>query len=113
MTIKPSKSMFVVAILATVILTAGCDDSDLIAFAYPANTPGYFPTNSWRVVGQTGNDVIVETTATNLPISFRVIRAMSVSPLTNGQPVRVELMVHTRQVREPWVVSAKAYPSID
>ena len=88
----------------------GCDDF----YTPPAVT--FFPTNHWRVTSVIEGEVVVEALGTNLPARFRVVKALPMSPLTNGQPVRVEL---TTQLKPGYggsaiqVISAKAYPSTD
>ncbi len=88
------------------LLLAGCDT----AFEPPMYT--FFPTNHWRVKSVVEGAVVVEAVGTNLTERLRVVKATPVSPLTNGQPSRVEMVVR-RSGNGLSLVSAKAYPAED
>lgn len=114
MNMKNNKSnIIVVVIMATVTIITGCDFGSTSDKSQFSRT--YFPTNHWRVVGQgTNGQVVVETTSTNLAEHFRVHAAEAVTPLSNGQPVRVEMTVRWNPSKG-WVelISSKAYPAME
>lgn len=93
-------------------LLVGCDVPE-----YKPSVDTFFPTNHWRVTSVIDEEVVVETLETNLLERFRVVKAKPMSPLTNGQPVRVEMTLG----RKPGIfgpngvllLSAKAYPALD
>lgn len=100
-----------VSLLASLML-AGCGKE--YNAKYNAFTPTFFPTNRWKVVSVVEGEVVVEAIGTNLKQEFRVIRAKPVSPLTNGQPVRVELRLTRAFIGGgPKIISAKAYPAVE
>lgn len=102
-----------VVIVAIVTIITGCDVSSMSDKNQYNRT--YFPTNHWTVVGQgTNGQVVVETTSTNLAEHFRVHTATAVTPLSNGQPVRVEMTVR-RNTTKGWVelISSSAYPAME
>lgn len=110
---KTAKILIGIAIMAIVTIITGCDvgsTSDKSQF-----NRTYFPTNHWKVVGQgTNGQVVVETTSTNLAEHFRVHTATAVTPLSNGQPARVEMTVRWNPTKR-WVdlISSKAYPAME
>lgn len=110
---KNNKTIIGVVIMTIVTIITGCDvrsTSDKSQF-----NRTYFPTNTWKVVGQgTNGQVVVETTSTNITEHFRVHAATSVTPLSNGQPVRVEMTVRWNPSKG-WVdlISSKAYPAME
>lgn len=94
--------------LALILIVAGCDMPSTEPKTYT-----YFPTNSWRVVSLVDEKVVVETTSENLGPHLRVVQAVPVGRLTNGEPARVELTLKRGGLYGVEVVSAKAFPSID
>lgn len=113
MNMKNNKSnIIVVAIMVIVTIITGCDVGSTDKSQFNRT---YFPTNHWKVVGQgTNGQVVVETTSTNLAEHFRVHAAEAVTPLSNGQPVRVEMTVRWNPTKR-WVdlISSKAYPAME
>ncbi len=104
-----------IILIGTVILavvTVGCDNMDVDPNKFNQT---YFPTNHWEVVGQgTNGQVIVEAKANNLAHSLQVIASEAVVPLTNGQPVRVELTIRSVGIYGGFkLIGSKAYPSTD
>ena len=101
-----------IVILAIVtIISTGCEKTDPNQFNHTL-----FPTNHWKVVGfGTNNEVVVETESTNLLVYLRVHKATDVvGVLTNGQPVRVEMVVRVDSLRNKVIlVGSKAYSSMD
>ena len=108
-TIKAVVGAVILAVIT--IISAGCGETERSQY-----NRTFFPTNHWKVVGQgTDGEVVVETLSTNLLVQFRVHKAISVGTLTNGQSVRVEMVIRPPpylggRVR---VVSSKAYPAMD
>ncbi|MDO8482984.1 MAG: hypothetical protein Q7S86_04165 [bacterium] len=90
---------------ALALLLAGCD-----ATIYEPPVYTFFPTNHWRVKSVVQGAVVVEAVGTNLIERLRVVKATPVSPLTNDQPARVEMVVRRRGSGLEFV-SAKAYPA--
>lgn len=100
----------IVSIIVIVAFFTGCSEPmDKSQF-----NREFFPTNHWKVVGQgTNGQVVVETQSTNVAEYFRVHAATPmVSPMTNGQPVRVQLTLRANP-RNGWIdlISSKAYPA--
>lgn len=97
-------------ILAVVVLTLiGCGEAGKVE--PPVFT--FFPTNHWTVKSVVEGEVVVEARGTNLSEKFRVVRAVPVAPLTNGQPVRVEITVQQKPYYKFEFLSAKAYPAVE
>ncbi len=99
-----------ITVLALLLVVAGCDMPSTESPTY-----SYFPTNNWRVVSLVGDEVVVETTSTNLTPRLRVVKATRVGQLTNGEPARIELTLKRAGLYGGHIelVSAKAFPSID
>lgn len=93
-------------ILAAITLVTGCGK-----YESPVHT--FFPTNHWTVKSVVEGEVVVEAEGTNLLKQFRVVRAVPVGTLTNGQPARVEVTVRHKPYGRAEFISARAYPSVE
>ena len=107
---KTNTLVIVLAIIVTFV--TGCDEVKTDKSQFNQTV---VPTNHWKVVGQgTNGQVVVETKSTNLREQFRVQIASSVVPLTNGQPVRVEMVVRPNPMKgRVDIISSKAYPAME
>jgi len=101
---KTTLALFVAFVL---MFVAGCD----MHYEQPVHT--YFPTNHWTVKSVVEGEVVAETLSTNLAERFRVVKAAPVTPLTNGQSVRVELTLRQGPHYRLELVSARAYPAVE